>query len=308
MIDLVPRMIGLIGVLPLFLGLGWLTWDITQDTLRITRGWRLVQLKVLETPDYETVRVSVLRDGESRELDLPRTGEFKSLQPGDELPGFQDPAKESVIVSGRGVDLWSSVGLLGFFCLFLGGVFAFLMSTRIGPPELPPFEVSASVESREDLSEFHGPARFGSALDEIVLRQAPRAWKAALFWASPGLIWAAIAFGADAGEDLWPRVSSGAAGLAWAAFFAHRALRNKSWELRFKRDRLSVTHRSGRREFRADEVKLVTREAGHPGAYRLLDERGSVILKIDGDAVPQEALTRLLQRLSEHTGKPLAEH
>lgn len=309
MLRLIPRMMGLFAVLPLFLGLAWITWSVTRDTLRMQREWKLVEAKVIDASSYETIKLAIMRQGEMQEVELPRSSEFKSLIEGEVFPAYQHPADPKQIRRGGGADLWGGVGVLAFFTLFLGGVFVFLTRVDAGAPSLPmpgfPGPAADQLEPEEPPGKFRRPGAFSSAFEELVLRMAPRAWKAAFFWAALGLLFVPMALGAGEGEDLIFRFVAGGLGLAWAGAFAYRGLKNKTWELRLKRDRLVLSHRFGRREIPLDAVRLVSREAGQPGRFRLFGAAGKTLLRLDADAQPPEVLTRMLARLSAHTGKPI---
>jgi hypothetical protein len=309
-VQVIPRLMGLFAVLPLFLGLAWITWSVTQDTLRMQREWKLVEAKVIDASGYETIKLAITHQGVSQEVEFVRSSDFKSLIDGEVFPAYQNPADPRVIKRGGGAGLWGNVGVLAFFTLFLGGVFVFLM--RVKPltsvPPMPGFSRSAEeeeLEPEEPLDRFRRPGVFSSALDELVLRMAPRAWKAALFWGVIGLLFVLMALGSGGAGDVILRFLAGGLGLAWAGLFAYWGIKNKTWELRLKRDRLVLSDRFGSREIPLNSVRLVVRGAGKVGSFRLLDDEGKTLLSLDADAQPPETLKRLLARLSAHTGKPI---
>lgn len=308
-LQLIPRLMGLFAVLPMFLGLAWITWSLTQDNLRMQREWKRVEAKVIDASSYVSIKLAITHEGGSSEVVVDRSTDFKSLIEGEVFPAYQDPADPQIIKRGGGADLWGGVGVLAFFTLFLGGVFVFLMRVSIGLPRLPmpgfPGSEEEEPEPEEPRDRFRRPGVFSSAFEELVLRMAPRAWKASLFWGMIGVLFAAMAAAPWDEGDVIFRFVAGGLGLAWAGLFAYWGIKNKTWELRLKRDRLFLSDRFGSREIPLNSVRQVVRGDGQIGTFRLLDDAGTTLLSIDADVQPAEALPRLLARLSAQTGKPV---
>lgn len=309
MLQLIPRLIGLFTVLPVCLGLAWVTWYVTQENLQMQREWKRVEAKVIDVSGYETAKLAITSNGGSSEVVVARSGDFKSLIEGEQFPAYQDPANPQVIKRGAAADLWGGVGVLAFFTLFSGGAFVFLMRVSITVPALPlpgiPGHEPEEQEAQAPPGKFRRPAAFSTAFEELVLRLPPRAWRAPLFWGVTGLLITAMAAGPGDEGDVIFQFVTGALGLAWAGLFAYWGIKNKTWELRLKRDRLVLSHRFGSREIPLDAVRLVVRGAGQIGSFRLLGDAGKTLLRFDADVQPAEALPRLLARLSAQTGKPV---
>ncbi|HRJ21495.1 MAG TPA: hypothetical protein PLF84_20795, partial [Bryobacteraceae bacterium] len=90
--SLVPKVLGLVGVLPLFLGLAWLTWNLTQESLTIMRGWEAVQATVLDDSGEAVVRLRLQGSGGEREVEAPWTGDLEAFSNGESFAAYVNPA------------------------------------------------------------------------------------------------------------------------------------------------------------------------------------------------------------------------
>jgi hypothetical protein len=284
-----PKLIGLVAVLPIAVGLTWLTWQVARETLEMTREWRLVQVEVIETPDYETATLAITRDGERREAAFRRAGDLRTVQPGESFPAYVNPANPEEVKRADGPNVWGAAAVVGFFAVATYGMLAFLLLTR--PPRIPP-ELIIPEEVKEE-----EPASLAHEFAPIALRPAARRWKAAGFWAAVGLLALLPAVFAGDSDDLMARAVTASISFLWTVGFGRNALIQRGLEMRAERDRLLITHLFGKREIELGRVREVIRIAGDPGAFRFNDAEGRELFRLDADVEPAESLTRFLRRV-----------
>lgn len=296
LLELMPKLMGLLFVAPLMLGLGYLTWHVTRESLDVRRNWRLAEATVLESGDSAVVRVALTMDGGRHEAEFPRAGDLKPLQAGEVRRVYINPRNPEEIRLGDGGSLWAGTGVLGFFTLALGGVLVFLL--RVKPLKMPafePIEEDPEDPGPEPAERFRPPM----SVPLLELRPSPRVWRASLFWGAAGALVFVAAAGIPSQEGLWLRALAAAASAAWVYFMVRRGLASRSLALRGERDRLVVIERGIQREIPFRQIREVVRTQGEPGAFILLDEQRRRLLRLEGDLEPPEALTALLRRIHE---------
>jgi hypothetical protein len=296
LLELMPKLMGLVFVAPLTLGLGYLTWDVTRESLDVQRNWRLAEATVLEGGDSSAVRLALTMDGGRHEAEFPRAGDLKPLQAGEVRRVYINPRNPEEIRLGDGGSLWAGTGVLGFFTLAMGGVLVFLLRVKpLKMPEFEPFEDDPEDAEPEPAERFRPPM----SAPLLELRPSPRVWRASLFWGAAGVLGFLAAAGVPWQEGLWIRALAAAGSGAWVYFMVRRGLASRSLALRGERDRLVVIERGIQREIPFRQIRDVVRTGGEPGAFILLDEQGGRLLRLEGDLEPPEALTALLRRIHE---------
>ena len=135
--SLVPKVLGLVGVLPLFVGLSWLTWNLTQESLTILRKWEAVRATVVDDSGEAVVRLRLQGRGGEREVEVPWTGDLERFGNGQIFAAYVNPADgREVRPAGAGA-MWGGPGMVGFFALAMGGILLFLLRVKPIPMLVP---------------------------------------------------------------------------------------------------------------------------------------------------------------------------
>lgn len=289
---LIPKVLGLVAVLPIAIGLTWLTWQVTQDTLEMTREWPLVEVEVVAIEEGVLVHLAVSDASGRREVTVPRSGTFKTVEIGERFAAYADPGDPDNFQRAGGADVWGVVGVVGFFAVACYGILAYLLLVKPlrMPPELLPAAAVADLVEEE-------PERRADDLAPIVLKPAARRWKAARFWALVGLLALLAVLLAGDAEDLVARGVAGCLALVWTVGFGRTALVHRSLQMRAEQDRLVIKHLFGQREIELGRVREVRRVEGDPGAFQFNDAEGQGLFRLDADTGPAESLTRFLRRM-----------
>jgi hypothetical protein len=290
--SLVPKVLGLVGVLPLFLGFAWLTWNLTQESLTIVREWELVRATVVDDSGEAVVRLRLQSRGGEREVEVPWTGDLEAFSNGERFAAYVNPADgREVRPAGAGA-MWGGPGVVGFFALAMGGILAFLLRVKPLPMLVPDSFMEEAVEA---------PARFRPRNVETLVLKRPRGVQnAGLFWGGVFGVAAVLSVLAPGDGDVAVRVVVGAGALAGAALVLRRGFRSRKYELRCERERLVIRDHAGEWEVPLRRVEMVMREQGDPGAFLLLDGKGATLARLEADLEPAESLTALLQRVHAH--------
>ena len=286
-----PKVLGVVGVLPLFLGLSWLTWNLTQESLTILREWEAVRATVVDDSGEAVVRLRLQGRGGEREVEAPWTGDLEAFGRGESFTAYTNPADgREVRPAGAGA-MWGGPGTVGFFALAMGGILVFLLRVKPLPMLVPDSFMEEAGEAR-------APARFRPVnVETLVLKRPPGAWKAGLFWGGVFGVVAVMSLLAPGGSDVAVRVVAGAAALAGAALVLRRGARSWRYEVRCERERLLIRDHAGEREVPLRRVEMVMREQG---AFLLLDAKGATLARLEADLEPAESITALLRRVHAH--------
>jgi hypothetical protein len=286
--NLVPKALGLVGVLPLFLGLSWLTWNLTQESLTIMREWEHVRATVVDDSGEAMVRLRVRGRGGERELEAPWTGDLEAFSKGESFAAYVNPADgREVRPAGAGA-MWGGPGVVGFFALAMGGILLFLLRVKPLPMLVPD-------SFMEEVGAAPARARFRPVnVETLVLKRPPGVWKAGLFWGGVFGVVAVLSLLVPGGGDVAVRVVVAAGALAGGALAWRRGTRSRRYEVRCERERLLIRDHAGEREVPLRRVEVVMREQG---AFLLLDGKGATVARLEADLEPAEALKSLLRRV-----------
>lgn len=318
--DLLPRVLAVLALLPVIAGLAWLLILVTSESLERHGNWRLVEARITGVSGDEHVTAVYTDQGQTVERKIPKASGLKSAAAGEMLPLHVNPANPGDVRPARWEDLWASSVMLGLFLAALSGAFLFMWFHKPMRMELPPLPVPAPAPS----STFRRPSPPRTVSEQIVLRQAPSAWKANLAWA---VFPAILAFIGLSGlmEGTWAAAPFAALGLAGAGWLVSQSVRNKNYVLRCGRETIEIDDRLSRRTLRVKDIAKVERveinsrpdrfhsreRRGLSGQldsippiviYKCLDASGKLVLKLDKDMVPPHELARLLERLGAPPG------
>lgn len=301
-----PKLLGLLGVLPLFAGLAWLTWTVARDTRTMLDTWPRAQVELLGPGESDTVRVAILRDGVRTEAELPRRGDLKNARPGVPFPAFLNPADPADIRINDNT-VWAGTGILGFFALALGGVLLFLFTTK--PAKLPPPPPDAI---HLDSLPFDGPGEEAELESEpqpldtsgpIILRHPPSRYARhrgrAIFGVIPLL--PLLLIGDETDQTF--RYSLAACCALWTLAHAIRLRQLAGYRLTADPASFTLTDSTKRTQIDLSPVRRITRLPGDPGAYRLETAAGQPLIEFSRGLIPAAGLQRLLSRLEAHIEK-----
>ncbi|MCL4840192.1 MAG: hypothetical protein KJZ79_00035 [Bryobacteraceae bacterium] len=286
-----PKVLGLVGVLPLFLGLSWLAWNLTQESLTILREWEAVRATVVDDSGEAVVRLRVQGRGGEREVDVPWTGDLEAFGKGESFAAYANPADEREVRPAGAGAMWGGPGVVGFFALAMGGILAFLL--RVKPlPMLVPDSFMEEVGAAPARARFR-PVK----VETLVLKRPAALWKAGLFWGGVFGVVAAASLLAPGEGDVAVRVVAAVGALIGAALVLRRGARSRLYEVRCERERLVIRDHAGESEVLLRRVEMVMREQG---AFVLLDGKGATVARLEADLEPAEALKSLLRRVHAH--------
>jgi hypothetical protein len=306
--------------LPVIAGLAWLLIVVTSESLDRHRNWRLVEARITDVSGDEHVTAVYTDQGQTVERKIPKASGLRSAAAGEMLPLHVNPANPGDVRPARWEDLWASSAILGLFLAALGGAFLVMWFHKPMKMELPPLPVPAPAKP----SAFRRPEPPRTLSEQIVLRQAPSAWKANLVWA---VFPAILAFFGVSGlmEGDWAGAPLTALGLAGTGWLVTQSIRNKNYVLRCGRETIEIDDRLSRRTLRVRDIAKVERveinsrpdrfhsreRRGLSGQldsippiviYKCLDANGKLLLRLDKDMAPPHELARLLDRLGAPPG------
>lgn len=286
-----PKVLGVVGVLPLFLGLSWLTWNLTQESLTILREWEAVRATVVDDSGEAVVRLRLESRGGEREVEAPWTGDLEAFGKGESFAAYASPADEREVRPAGVGAMWGGPGVVGFFALAMGGILVFLLRVK-------PLPILVPDSFMEEVGAAPARARFRPVkVETLVLKRPLGVWKAGLFWGGMFGVVAVLSLVAPGDGDVAVRVVVGAGALVGAALVLRRRARSRRYEVRCERERLVIRDHAGESEVLLRRVEMVMREQG---AFLLLDGNGATVARLEADLEPAEALKSLLRRVHAH--------
>jgi hypothetical protein len=279
-----PRWMAVLGLGPFALGVWWLTWVVTADTIERSRNWKPCVATLVVDKDEKRFLECEL-EGKPVRVEAPNAKPFRSWSAGDQQRLLMNPANPNELTNGGAAELWASTAMLGFFGIVLVGSMIFMW--RVDTPadmkmaDLPDGEPTARKQM------------FASG-HVIVLRQAKNAWKANLFWAGILGVLATVSVGGILeGEWIaWLFFALFAAGIRW---LVRESMYNKSFELRSEGKRVWIQSCRGEETLAANDfVKMQDLEGE---TFRFVDAKGKTRLVLSMDMGERMQVAEVVRRL-----------